>query len=153
MFRLDQGDTDGLQRGEAIGNCRSYTTEGRRGWRCASFSWRSASFSLPPSPALSGTYISDRLSVPNCTLFIILDLDEDPTERERERERYFSLIASDFLRAFENEFFDHASRTIVLARSLSLFLSLLAVLYWHWMREQREREGEKESNQTRYTFM
>ena len=76
-------------------------------------------------------------------------------ERERERERYFSLIASDFLRAFENEFFDHASRAIVLARSLSLslFLSLLAVLYWHWMREQREREGEKESNQTRYTFM
>ena len=123
MFRLDQGDTDGLQRGEAIGNCRSYTTEGRRGWRCASFSWRSASFSLPPSPALSGTYISDRLSVPNCTLFIILDLDEDPTERERERERYFSLIASDFLRAFENEFFDHASRAIVLARALSLSLS------------------------------
>lgn len=124
MFRLDQGDTDGLQRGEAIGNCRSYTTEGRRGWRCASFSWRSASFSLPPSPALSGTYISDRLSVPNCTLFIILDLDEDPTERERERERYFSLIASDFLRAFENEFFDHASRAIVLARALSLSLPL-----------------------------
>lgn len=45
-------------------------------------------------------------------------------ERERERERYFSLIASDFLRAFENEFFDHASRAIVLARSLSLSLPL-----------------------------
>lgn len=66
----------------------------------------------------------------NCTLFIL-----DLTIKSRERgggEGTFSLIASDFLRAFENrEFFDHASRAIA--------LSLLAVFF----ATMRGREGKR----------